>query len=89
MIYRGFKDEIHLLLTFATLMTIMGCLVALLGMDISHQKSLGILLSIIGIIFTHIAHYKYQQNPKTYYPTSVMRVVSWGNLGFVIYMLFF
>lgn len=90
MIYREIKDEIHLMLTFAILMTLFGTMVSSeLGVELSYQKFIAIILGILGIIFSHIAHIKWLKNPKTYYPTSMIRFVCWVNFAFMIYLLFY
>lgn len=93
MIYRHtpIQDEIHLLLIFAFLTAFFGCFVAVLGVDMSNQKLVSILLAIFGIIFSQIAHYKYRQNPQSYhhnYKTSIVSVVCLVNFGFIIYFLY-
>ena len=86
MIYRGIQDEIHLLLTFSGLMAFLGFMVALQGELMSYQSATSIGLAIIGIIFSHIAHYQWKKNPKINYPTIIVIALCWANLFFLIYL---
>lgn len=94
MMYRHtpIQDEIHLLLIIAFLTAFFGGFIALFGADMSNQKFVSMFLAVLGIIFSHIANYKYQQNLQQYphkYKTGVVKIACLGNFVFVVYCLFF